>query len=159
MERWCNWNAWCTQLEKLDILLFCKLFSRFMSHCPFSRAEGESAPQKFWFVENSGEIPENSGTEVSTRLFTIELSGFFLRKKTFLGQCKCAHRWAWKIQLSLSGKCSMVWSWAKTNEGLLVGFKPSHLLFAAPPNFHCVWLFASVNRKKKHYFKLKVHQC
>ena len=81
MERWCNWNAWCTQLEKLDILLFCKLFSRFMSHCPFSRAEGESAPQKFWFVENSGEIPENSGTEVSTRLFTIELSDFFLRKK------------------------------------------------------------------------------
>ena len=40
-------------------------------------------PQKFWFVENSGEIPENSGTEVSTRLFTIELSDFFLRKKNF----------------------------------------------------------------------------
>jgi len=39
-------------------------------------------PQKFCFVENSGEIPENSGTEVSTRLFSVELSDFFLRKKT-----------------------------------------------------------------------------
>ena len=38
-------------------------------------------PQKFLFVENSGEIPENSGTEVSTPLFTIELSDFFLQKK------------------------------------------------------------------------------
>jgi len=65
---------------------------------------------------------------------------FFSEKTTFLIQCKCAHSWAWKIQLSLSGKCSMV------NEGLLVGFKPSHLSFTAPPNFHCAWLFASVNR-------------
>ena len=32
----------------------------------------------------------------------------------------------------------MVWGWAKTNEGLLVGFKSLHLPFAAPPNFHCV---------------------
>ena len=152
MERWCNWNGWCTQLEKLDILLLCKLFSRFISSCPhvaiqWCRAEGESAPQKFWFVENLGEIPENSGTEVSTRFFTIELSDFFLRKKTtFFVQRKCAHNWARKIQLSLSGKCSMVWSWAKTNEGLLVGSKSSHLSFAAPSNFRCVWLFASVNR-------------
>ena len=40
------------------------------------RAEGASTPQKFWFVENSG-------TEVSTRLFTVELSDIFLRKKIF----------------------------------------------------------------------------
>ena len=71
---------------------------------------------------------------------------FFSEKTTFLVQCKYAHSWAWKIQLSLSGKCSMVWNWAKTNEGLLVGFNSSHLSFAAPHNFHCVWLFASVNR-------------
>ena len=85
MERWCNWNGWYTQLEKLDILLFCKLFSRFMSRCPFSGAELRvwMHPQKFWFVENSGEISENSGTEVSTRLFTIELSDFFIREKHF----------------------------------------------------------------------------
>ena len=143
VHRWCNWSGWCTQVEKLDILLFVML------RCPFSGVElrGKVHPQKFWFVENSGKIPENSGTEVSTRLFTIELSDFFLWKKTtLLVQCKCAHSWAWKIQLSLSGKCSMVWSWAKTNEGLLVGFKSSHLSFAAPPNSHCVWLFASVNR-------------
>ena len=149
MERWCNWNGWCSQLEKLDILLFCKLFSRFMSHCQFSGVglREQVQPQKFWFVGNSGEIPENSGTEVSTHLFTIELSDFFSEKETtFLVQCKCAHSWASKIQLSLSGKYSMVWSWAKTNEGLLVGFKSSHLSFAAPPNFHCVWLFASVIR-------------
>jgi len=148
MERWSSRNGWYTQLEKLDILLFCKLFSRFISRCPFSGVElrGKVHPQKFWFVENSGEIPEKSGTEVSTRLFTVELSDFFLQKTTFLVQCKCAHSWAWKIQLSLSGKCSMVWSWAKTNKGLLVGFKSSHLSFAAPPNFHCVWLFASLNR-------------
>jgi len=83
MERWCNWNDWYTQLEKLDILLFCKLFSRFMSRCPFSGVElrGQVHLQKFWFVENSGEIPEISGTEVSTRLFTIELSDFFSEKK------------------------------------------------------------------------------
>jgi len=54
--------------------------------------------------------------------------------------------WAWKVQLSPTGRCSMVWGWANTNEGLLVGFKSLHLSFAAPPNFHCVWLFASVNR-------------
>jgi len=70
----------------------------------------------------------------------------FFSKKTCLVQCKCGHSWAWKIQLLLSGKCSMVWSWAKTNEGLLVGFKSSHYSFAVAPNFHCVWLFASVNR-------------
>jgi len=149
MERWCNWNGWCTQLEKLDILLFCKLFSRLMSRCPFSGVElrGHVHLQKFWFVESSGEIPEISRTEVSTRLFTTELSDFLLRKKTtFLVQCKCAHSWAWKIQLSLWGKCSMVLRWAKTNKGLLVGFKSSHLSFAAPPNFHYIWLFTSVNR-------------
>jgi len=148
MERWCSRNGWYTQLEKLDILLFCKLFSRFIPRCPFSGVElrGKVHPQKFWFVKNSGEIPEKSGTEVSTRLFTVELSDFFLQKTIFLVQCKCAHSWAWKIRLSLSGKCSMVWSWAKTNGGLLVGFKSSHLSFAAPPNFHCVWLFASVYR-------------
>jgi len=149
MERWCNWNGWCTQLENLDILLFRKFFSRFMSRCPFSGEElrGQVHLKKFWFIENSGEIPENSRTKVSTRLFTIALSDIFLRKKTtYLVQCKCAHSWAWKIQLSLSGKCAMVWSWAKIHEGLLFGSKSSHLSFAAPPNFHCVWLFASVNR-------------
>jgi len=57
-----------------------------MSSCPFSGAKlrGKVHSQKFWFVENSGEIPENSGTKVSTRLFTIELSDFFIRKKHFL---------------------------------------------------------------------------
>jgi len=83
MERWCNWNGWYTQLEKLDILLFCKQFSRFMLRCPFSGVvlREQVHSHKSWFVENSGEIPENSGTEVSTRLFTIELSDFFLREK------------------------------------------------------------------------------
>ena len=55
-----------------------------MSRCPFGGVElrGQVHPQKFWFVENSGEIPENSGPEVLTHMFTIELSDFFLRKKT-----------------------------------------------------------------------------
>ena len=76
-------NGWCTQLEKSDILLLCKLFSRLMSRCPFSGVElrGQVHLKEFWFVENSGEILENSGTEVTTRLFTIGLSDFFLRKK------------------------------------------------------------------------------
>ena len=54
-----------------------------MSLYPFSGVElrGQVHPQKFWFVEISGEIPENSGTEVSTRLLTIALSDIFLRKK------------------------------------------------------------------------------
>ena len=53
-----------------------------MSRCPFGGVEqrGQMYSQKFWFVENSGEIPENSGTEVSTIEFTIELSDFFLKK-------------------------------------------------------------------------------
>jgi len=42
-----------------------------------------AAPQKCWFDENSGEKTENSGTEVSTRLFTDELSDFFLQKNMF----------------------------------------------------------------------------
>jgi len=54
-----------------------------MSGCPFSGVElrGQVHPQKFCFDENSGEIPENSGAEVPTRFFTIELSDFFIRKK------------------------------------------------------------------------------
>jgi len=150
MKRWCNWNGWCTQLEKLNVLLFCKLFSKFMSRCPFSGVElrGQVNPQKLWFVENSSEIPENSGTEVSTRLFTIELSDILLQKKKHFWSSASVRlaEWAWKVQLSPTGRCSMVWGWANTNEGLLVGFKSLHLSFAAPPNFHCVWLFASVNR-------------
>jgi len=53
-----------------------------MSRYPFSGVElrGQVHTQKYWFVENSGEIPENSGTEVSTPLFTIELSDFFSKK-------------------------------------------------------------------------------
>ena len=143
VHRWCNWSGWCTQVEKLDILLFVML------RCPFSGVElrGKVHPQKFWFVENSGEIPENSVTEVRHVCLLLSYLTFFSEKKTTrLVQCKCAHSWAWKIQLSLSGKCSMVWSWAKTNEGLLVGFKSSHLPFAVAPNFHCVRLFASANR-------------
>ena len=31
----------------------------------FRSQQGEGAPQKFWFVENPGKIPENSGTDVS----------------------------------------------------------------------------------------------
>jgi len=60
-----------------------------MSRYPFSGVElkGQVHPQKFLFFENSGEIPENSGTEVSTPLFTTELSDFFLQKPTFLVQC------------------------------------------------------------------------
>jgi len=58
-----------------------------MSRYPFSGVErrGKVHPQKFWFVENSGEISENSGAEVSTRLFTIELSDLFLREKNIFG--------------------------------------------------------------------------
>ena len=58
-----------------------------MSRCPFSGVElrGQVHPQKFWFVEISGEIPENSGAEVSTRLFTIALSDIFLRKNNIFG--------------------------------------------------------------------------
>ena len=71
-----SWKNW--------IFCFFVNFLRFMSLCPFSGVElrGQVHPQKFCFVENSGEIPENSGTEVSTRLFSVELSDFFLRKKT-----------------------------------------------------------------------------
>ena len=58
-----------------------------MLRCPFSGVElrGQVNPQKLWFVENSSEIPENSGTEVSTRLFTIELSDILLKKKNIFG--------------------------------------------------------------------------
>ena len=58
-----------------------------MSRCPFSGVElrGKVHTQKFWFVENSGEIPENPGTEFSTCLFTIELSDFLLRKNNIFG--------------------------------------------------------------------------
>jgi len=133
---------------KIGYFALCKLFSRFMSRCPISGVELrlQVHPQKFWFVENCGEIPENPGTEVSTRLYTIELSDFFIRKKHFWSSASVSIAEHEKLQLSLSGKCSMVWIWAKTNEGLLIGFKSSHLSFAAPPNFHCVWLFASVNK-------------
>jgi len=48
---------------------------------------GQVHAQKFRFAEISGEIPENSGTEVSTPLYTIELSDLFLQKKIFLVQC------------------------------------------------------------------------
>jgi len=44
---------------------------------------GHVDPQKFLFVENSGEIPETSGTKVSTPLFTTELSDFLPKKKHF----------------------------------------------------------------------------
>jgi len=56
-----------------------------MSRCPFSGVElrGQVHLQKFWFVENLSEIPENSGTEVSTRLFTISYLTFFSEKKIF----------------------------------------------------------------------------
>ena len=82
MERWCNWNGWYTQLENWIFCFFVNCFQG-LSRCPFNGVElrGQVHLQKFWFIENSGEIPENSGTEVSTRLFTIELSDFFLRKK------------------------------------------------------------------------------
>jgi len=64
--------------EKIGFLLFCELFSRFKSCYSFSGVElrGQVHPQKFIFVELK--IPENSGTEVSTPLFTFELSDFFL---------------------------------------------------------------------------------
>ena len=60
-----------------------------MSRYPFSGVElrGQVHLQKFWFVENSSEIPENSGTEVSTPLFTIELSDLFLKKNNILVHC------------------------------------------------------------------------
>jgi len=59
-----------------------------MSRYPFSGVElrGQVHPQKFLFVEISVEISKNSGTEVSTPLFTIELSDFFLHTKTFFAQ-------------------------------------------------------------------------
>jgi len=65
-----------------------------MACYPFSgelRGElrGQVYPQKFWFVENSG-VPENSGTEVSTPLFTIELFDFFLQKNIFGPVLVCA---------------------------------------------------------------------
>jgi len=58
-----------------------------MSRYPFSDVElkGQVDPQKFCFVEISVEICENSGTEVSTTLFTIELSDFFLKKTNIFG--------------------------------------------------------------------------
>jgi len=51
---------------------------------------GESAPEKFLFVEKSGEIPKNSGTDVSTPLLTIELSDFFHQKNVFGPVLVCA---------------------------------------------------------------------
>jgi len=50
---------------------------------PLATSMGQVHPQKFWFVKNSGEIPENSGTEVSIHLFAIDLSEFFPPKKKF----------------------------------------------------------------------------
>jgi len=55
------------------------------------RPEGQVHPQNLLFVENACEIPENSGKEVSTHLFTIELSDFFPPKKKFFALCKYAH--------------------------------------------------------------------
>jgi len=117
-----------------------------MSRCPFSGVElrGQVYLQKFRFVENLSEIPENSGTEVSTRLFTIKLSDFFLRKKNFWSSASV--RTAEHEKSSCHFQASIQWFEAEQRLGLLVGFKSSHLSFAAPPNFHCVWLFASVNR-------------
>jgi len=90
-----------------------------------------------------GENPENSGTEVSTHLLTIELSDFFLRKKQFWSNASV--RLAEHDKSTCYLQASVEW-FEKTNKGLLVGFQSSHLSFAAPPNFHCVWLLANVNR-------------
>jgi len=72
---------------KIECFAFLQTF--FKVHVALSiqwcRATGASDPQKLWFVENSSEIPENSGTEVSTRLFTIELSDILLQKKNIFG--------------------------------------------------------------------------
>jgi len=113
---------------KIGYFAFVKLFSKFMSRCPFSGAElsGKVHPQKIWFVENSGETPENSGTEVSTRLLTIELSDFFLRKKQhFWSSASVRIAEYEKSSCHFQASVQMISSWAKTNEGLLVGFKSS----------------------------------
>ena len=56
-----------------------------MARYPFSSVElrGHVHPQKHWFAENSGEIPENSSAEVSTPSFTIGLSDFFSKKNVW----------------------------------------------------------------------------
>jgi len=82
-----------------------------MSRCPFSGVElrGQAHPQNFRFIEISGEIPENPGMEVFTRLYALELSDFFLRKKQhFWSSASVRIAEHEKIQLPLSGKCSMV---------------------------------------------------
>jgi len=56
-----------------------------MSRCPFSgvKLRGQEHPKKFLFVEFSVKISENSGTEVSTPLFNIELPEIFLHEKKY----------------------------------------------------------------------------
>ena len=139
-----SWKNW---IFCFFVNFFQGLYRAVQVSIKWCRAEGESAPPKVLICRKFG---WNSwkfgyrGFDTFVYYWTIWL--FSPKKKFFFVQRKCAHSWAWKIQLSVSGKCSTVWSWAKINEGLLVGFKSSHLSFAAPPNFHCVWLFASVNR-------------
>jgi len=97
MERWCNGNGWCTQLEKLDILIFVSFLQDYCrAICSvMSKLRVQAHLQKFGIVVNSGEIPDNSSTEVSTTLFptewsmilteynNISLTDFFLQKIKF----------------------------------------------------------------------------
>ena len=65
-----------------------------MSRYPFSGIElrGQEHPKKFLFVEISVKISENSGTEVSTPLFTIELYDLFFKKNNiFCPVLVCAY--------------------------------------------------------------------
>jgi len=133
MERWCNWNGWCTQLEKLDIFLFCKLFSRFMSRCPFSGVElrGQVNPQKFWFIGKSGEIPENPGTEVSTRLYNVEVSDFFIRKKQHF-QSSASVRIAAHKKSSCHFQASVQWFEAEQRLMKACALDSSHHIYHLP---------------------------
>jgi len=89
MERWCNWNGWCTQLEKLGILLFCKLF--FMVSVALSiqwcRAEGASAPPKVFICRKLGRNSwkfRRGGFDTFAYYWVMWLIS---PKKTFLVQC------------------------------------------------------------------------
>ena len=121
MERWCNWNNWYIQLKKFGYFAFLStVFKVYVAlSIQWCRAEGESAPPKVLICRKFGRNSWKVGYRgFDTFVYYWVIWLFSPKKTTFLVQCKCAHSWAWKIQLSLSSKCSMVWSWAKTNKGI-----------------------------------------
>ena len=69
MLLWWTWDS-----EPLPLVIKPKVVKEALQWTVLQEAEGQrlkAHPQKFWIVENRGKIPENSGTDVSTPLFSL----------------------------------------------------------------------------------------